>query len=340
MAITVEIEILCQRLKLKGMYSVPLPQPSTAGVQPNHNVHFQPINPAPKSPVQPLNQGIFNPLLNLVDDSPRPPSSSSSSSIPCGQPTPQGSTQSSNSSVHTPVPHAPHTMAPPTPYINQAAINQHTGNPALLLPRVTPATTAFRCNVSQLTKALTGVEYASGPHHYKPKGKPAKKWVTEEGKPSKETPPKQQKLALKAKQMGEHSSLTLFKYNKNTAIQVLAAAIYSKLEHKFFDDTHSRIDVAMAFRCNMSQLTKALTGIEYASGPHHYKPKGKPAKKWVTEEGKPSKETLLKQQKLAPKAKQMGEHPTTPAPGNLKDPDKAKDTLESESSSSDLPPGL
>ena len=49
MAITAEIEILCQGLKLKGMYSVPSPQPSTAGIQPNHNVHFQPINPAPKA---------------------------------------------------------------------------------------------------------------------------------------------------------------------------------------------------------------------------------------------------------------------------------------------------
>ena len=70
MVITAEIEILCKWLKLKGMYSVPSPQPSTAEVQPNHNVHFQPINLAPKSPVQPSNQGIFNPLLNLVDDSP------------------------------------------------------------------------------------------------------------------------------------------------------------------------------------------------------------------------------------------------------------------------------
>ena len=139
MAITGEIEILCQWLKLKGMYSVPSPQPSTAGEQPNHNVHFQPINLAPKSPVQSSNQGIFNPLLNLVDDSPRPPSSSSSSSIPCGQLTPQGSTQTSNSLVHTPVPHALHIMVPPTPYVNQAAIDQHTGNPAPLLPCVTPA---------------------------------------------------------------------------------------------------------------------------------------------------------------------------------------------------------
>ena len=142
MAITAEIEILCQWLKLKCMYSVPSPQSSTAGVQPNHNVHFQPINPAPKSLVQLSNQGIFNPMLNLVDDSPQPPSSSSNSSIPCGQPTPQGSTQSSKSSIHTPVPHAPHAMVPPTPYVNQAAINQHTGNPAPLLPHVAPVTTA------------------------------------------------------------------------------------------------------------------------------------------------------------------------------------------------------
>ena len=140
MAITAEIEISCQRLKLKGMYSVTSPWSSTAEAKPNHNVHFQPINPAPKSPVQSSNQGIFNPLINLVDDSPQPPSSSSSSSIPCGQPTPQGSTQSSNSWVHTPVPHAPHTMVPPTPYVNQAAIDQHTGNPAPLLPCVTSVT--------------------------------------------------------------------------------------------------------------------------------------------------------------------------------------------------------
>ena len=142
MAITAEIEMLYQWLKLKGMYSVPSPQPSSAGVQPNHNVHFQPINPASKSLVQHSNQGIFNPLPNLVDDSSRPPSSSSSSSISCGKPTPQGSTQTSNSSVHTPVPYAPHIMVPPTPYMNQAAINQHTGNPVPLLPHVAPVITA------------------------------------------------------------------------------------------------------------------------------------------------------------------------------------------------------
>ena len=31
-------------------------------------------------------------------------------------------------------------MVPPTPYVNQAAIDQHTGNPAPLLPHVAPVT--------------------------------------------------------------------------------------------------------------------------------------------------------------------------------------------------------
>ena len=62
MAITAEIEILSQRLKLKGMYSVPSPQPSTAEVQPNHNVHFQPINLAPKFLMQAPN---FQPVAKL-----------------------------------------------------------------------------------------------------------------------------------------------------------------------------------------------------------------------------------------------------------------------------------
>ena len=77
-----------------------------------------------------------------MDDSPKPPSSSSSSSIPCGQLTPQGSTQTSNSLVHIPIPHAPYAKVPATPYVNQAAIDQHTGNPALLLPRVALVTMA------------------------------------------------------------------------------------------------------------------------------------------------------------------------------------------------------
>ena len=93
----------------------------------------------------------------------------------------------------------------------------------------------------------------------------------------------------------------------------------------------------------MSQLTKALTGIEYASRPHHYKPKSKSAKKRTTEEGKPSNDVPQKQHKVAQKAKpKTDEHTTTFELRNIEGPDKATldDTLESESSSSDLPPGL
>ena len=59
----------------------------------------------------------------------------------------------------------------------------------------------------------------------------------------------------------------------NSATCVLAAATYCKLEHRFFEETQSRADVATAFQCNTSQVTKVITGIIYKSGPHHYVPK-------------------------------------------------------------------
>ena len=121
--------------------------------------------------------------------------------------------------------------------------------------------------------------------------------------------------------------------------RVLAAAIYSTLEQKFFDNTHSRIDVATAFRCNVSQLTKALTSNEYASGPHHYKPKKQSGKKRGVEEGEPSEDTLPKWQKVTPKT---GKQTTMFELRYTEGSDKSvlNDTLESESSSSDLSPGL
>ena len=68
-------------------------------------------------------------------------------------------------------------------------------------------------------------------------------------------------------------SEALLTCDKNSATRVLAAAIYYKLEHNYFDETRSRMDIATAFCCNTSQLSKAVTGIDYKSGPHHYKPK-------------------------------------------------------------------
>ena len=95
MAITAEIEVLHQQLKGKGMYTVP---------------------PA------------------LLDDSPRLQSSSSNGPIPCGQTTPQGSVHASNSPTHVPLPHASQFNVPPTPYVNQTAVNQHMGTQPTPIP--------------------------------------------------------------------------------------------------------------------------------------------------------------------------------------------------------------
>ena len=72
-----------------------------------------------------MDQSLLNSSLNLLDDSPRPQSSSSNGQTPCGQATPQGSMHASNGHV------------PPTPYVNQMAVNQHMGTqPARILPRM------------------------------------------------------------------------------------------------------------------------------------------------------------------------------------------------------------
>ena len=69
-AITAEIEVLRQHLKGKGMYTVPPTLSSVSNIKSSHNVHFQPIDPAQKSPVQAMDQLLLNSSLNLLDDSP------------------------------------------------------------------------------------------------------------------------------------------------------------------------------------------------------------------------------------------------------------------------------
>ena len=66
----------------------------------------------------------------------------------------------------------------------------------------------------------------------------------------------------KTQVLPDANSSALIDCEKNNATRVLAAAIYSVLEKKFFDTVHPRADVATAFKCNTSQLSKALTGIE------------------------------------------------------------------------------
>ena len=125
----------------------------------------------------------------------------------------------------------------------------------------------------------------------------------------------------------EASSLT--DCDDNSATRVLAAAVYCQLERKYFDETHSRHEVAALFRCNTSQLSKAITGVEYKSGPHHYKPQ------------KATKRTMetAEQQTGPSKRKALPSTSTQTEPTQQPDPDVQADTLSS-SSDSDLPLGL
>ena len=97
------------------------PLPSTSGVKANSQVIFQPIVPAYVTPVQYRDQALFNSSLNLIDDSPRP--------------------QTSGSTARIAQPHALHTKMPPTPYINQAMVNQHMDVQPAPVPRRVPAGT-------------------------------------------------------------------------------------------------------------------------------------------------------------------------------------------------------
>ena len=119
--------------------------------------------------------------------------------------------------------------------------------------------------------------------------------------------------------------------DENSATRVLATAIYCTLEHLFFDDMLSCADITTAFHCNMSQLTKAVTGVDYKGGPHRYKPK-KATKR-------PSKPTDEK----PGSSKRKARSPSPNQPKTMTDikPVVQEDTLSSSSSSgSDLPLGL
>ena len=140
----------------------------------------------------------------------------------------------------------------------------------------------------------------------------------------------------KLKVLPDPDASCLMECKKNTATRVLATAIYSKLEHNFFDNTHSRMEVSTAFRCNVLQLTKALTGVEYHLGPHHYKPKSCESRKRTTEQGEPSDAPRPKKTSTAPSKKTSAE-----TQKKMDIAAEAEDTLESESSSdSPLPEGL
>ena len=61
------------------------------------------------------------------------------------------------------------------------------------------------------------------------------------------------------------------KQEKKSPTCVLAAALYVVLERKYFEERTSRSDIASMFSITTAQLTKAVMGVDYESGPHQTK---------------------------------------------------------------------
>ena len=123
---------------------------------------------------------------------------------------------------------------------------------------------------------------------------------------------------------------------------MLAAATYCQLERRFFEDTQSRADVAAAFQCNTSQVTKVVTGIIYKSDPHHYVPKkqrDEPAKKttkWLSDAQEDTNIVQPKARRTIPTM--LSEALTSTTGQRLPETGNKDDTLSTESTSdSDLP---
>ena len=119
--------------------------------------------------------------------------------------------------------------------------------------------------------------------------------------------------------------------DKNSATRVLAAAVFLKIEKLYFDDTTFRMDASTLFGCKVSQLSKAITGVDYKSGPHHYVPKRQrePAASKCKAKPEPGPSPAKKQKE--------------PSTSSIKPDDaiSSPDTLPTgSSSSSDLPEGL
>ena len=109
-------------------------------------------------------------------------------------------------------------------------------------------------------------------------------------------------------------------------------AIFCTLERKYFDERTPRAEIATMFQITTAQLTKAVTGVDYNSGPHPYTKKCKTsATKTSPQETAPHVEPSTST--TAPTPKSPTEPPTSATA--LKVTQEEKDKLSS--SSSDLP---
>ena len=157
MAICSEVEVLRQQLKGKGVYLAP---PNYMNIN-QQNVHFQPIQPAKVSPLQPQDRLFFDPLLSMTTES----TGSQQGSV-------HDSTQNCNNTppkVHTPSPRIQELTIPPTPYVNQAAIEQHKRTQSPSVPPRNIATIApppresQQANVAQETLITLATSQTSSP---------------------------------------------------------------------------------------------------------------------------------------------------------------------------------
>ena len=120
----------------------------------------------------------------------------------------------------------------------------------------------------------------------------------------------------------DHLAAAFEKCEPRSPTRVLAAAIFSTLEQHLFDSTTPRAEVAANFFITPAQLHKAITGVDYKSGPHTYK-----KKKSVTTETVTTTSTIKK---------------TTPGPSTVSKEAstikeiQAEDTLASSSDSDSL----
>ena len=156
-AICSEVEVLRQQLKGKGVYPAP---PNYMNIN-QQNVHFQPIHPAKVSPLQPQDRLFFDPLLSTTTES-----------TGLQQDSVHDSTQNCNNTppkVHTPSPRIQELTIPPTPYVNQAAVEQHKRTQSPSVPPRNIATIAQppresqQANVTQETLITLATSQTSSP---------------------------------------------------------------------------------------------------------------------------------------------------------------------------------
>ena len=89
------------------------------------------------------------------------------------------------------------------------------------------------------------------------------------------------------------------------------------------------MDASRLFHCKVSQLTKAITGIEYKSGPQHYVLK-KQRKTAMAKRKEPEPEPSATKKQKQSSTSSVDQDEPIPSP----------DTLQTDSSSSELPEGF